>query len=63
MFILASPTDWMPMPVRICWSEKDCSSLRDIGADVDFRRPSRMMVAERRIERMFVIMKDKRVYE
>lgn len=51
------------MPVRICWSEKDCSSLRDIGADVDFRRPSRMMVAERRIERMFVIMKDNRVCE
>jgi hypothetical protein len=49
------------MPVRICWSEKDCSSLRDIGAEVDFRRPSRMMVAERRMESMFVIIKERRV--
>jgi len=52
----------MPIPVRICWSEKDCSSLRLMGAEVDFRRPSRMMVAERRMERMLVIMKERRVW-
>jgi hypothetical protein len=51
----------MPIPVRICWSEKDCSSLRDIGAEVDFRRPSRIMEAERRIERRLVIMKERSV--
>ena len=63
VFIFASPTDWMPMPVRICWSEKDWRSFRDMGAEVDFRRPSRIMVAERRIERMLVIIKESRVYE
>jgi hypothetical protein len=51
----------MPMPVKICWSEKDCSSLRDMGAEVDFRRPRRIMAAERRMERMFVTIKDRSV--
>jgi len=53
----------MPIPVRICWSEKDWRSFREMGAEVDFRRPSRMMVAERRMERMLVIMKERRVCE
>lgn len=34
-----------------------------MGAEVDFRRPSRIMVAERRMERMLVIMKERRVYK
>jgi hypothetical protein len=51
----------MPIPVRICWSEKDWRSLREMGAEVDFRRPRRIIAAERRIERMFVIMKDRSV--
>ena len=63
VFIFARPTDWMPIPVRICWSEKDWRSLRDIGAEVDFRRPRRMMEAERRMESMFVIIKDRSVCE
>jgi hypothetical protein len=32
-----------------------------MGAEVDFRRPSRIMVAESRMERMLVIMKDRSV--
>lgn len=35
--------------------------MRDMGAEVDFRRPRRMMVAESRMERTLVMMKDKRV--
>lgn len=49
------------MPVTICWSEKERSSLRHIGAEVDLRRPSRMMTALRRSERKFVMMNESRV--
>ena len=63
VFIFARPTDWMPIPVRICWSEKDWRSLRDMGAEVDLRRPRRIMAAERRMESMFVIIKDRSVCE
>lgn len=34
-----------------------------MGAEVDFRRPRRIIAAERRMERMFVIMKDRSVCE
>lgn len=61
LFIFANATDWMPIPVRICWSEKDCSSLRHIGADVDFRRPRRIIMAESVIESKLVMMKERRV--
>lgn len=63
VFILARPTDWMPMPVRICWSEKDCRSFRLTGAEVDLRRPRRMMAPESRKETKFVMMKERRVPE
>jgi hypothetical protein len=53
----------MPIPVRICWSEKDWRSLLDMGAEVDLRRPRRIMAAERRMESMFVIIKDRSVCE
>ena len=58
--ILARPTHWMPMPVRICWSENEESSLRHMGAEVDLRSPKRMMIAESSRERKLVIMKDRR---
>lgn len=48
------------MPVMICWSEKESKSFRGIGADVDFRRPRRMMQAERERERKLVMMKERR---
>jgi hypothetical protein len=35
--------------------------LREMGAEVDFRRPRRTMAAARTIESMFVIMKDRSV--
>jgi hypothetical protein len=49
----------MPMPVRICWSEKDCSSFRDMGAEVVLRSPRRMMAPARRKDRRLVIMKER----
>jgi len=52
----------MPIPVRICWSEKDCRSFRHTGAEVDLRRPRKMMMAERKMESRFVIMKERRVW-
>lgn len=60
--ILTSPTDWMPMPVIICWSEKESRSFRGIGALVDFLRLRIIIMALRRRERKFVIMKDRRTY-
>ena len=57
--IFARATHWMPMPVRICWSEKLLSSLRHIGAEVDLRRPRRMIVALRQRQMKFVIMKER----
>lgn len=40
--IFARPTDWIAIPVSICWSEKDRRSLRGIldgyGDEVDSRR-------------------------
>jgi len=50
------------MPVMICWSEKLERSLRGMGAVVDLRRLRRMIVAERKRERKFVIMKERRTW-
>jgi hypothetical protein len=50
------------MPVTICWSEKEDSSLRHMGADVDFRSPKRMIMALRRRESRLVIMKERSVW-
>lgn len=61
VFIFARPTDWMPIPVMICWSEKLRSSFRHIGAEVDFFKPSRMMEELRMRETKFVMMKARRV--
>lgn len=47
----------MPIPVMICWSENERSSLRHIGAEVDFRSPSRMIIALRPRDMKFVMMK------
>lgn len=52
---------WMPMPVTICWSLKERRSFLHSGAEVDLRRPSRMMAALRDSEMKFVIMKERSV--
>ena len=62
VFIFARPTDWIPMPVTICWSEKERRSFRAMGADVLLRRPRRMMVEARRREMQFVTMKERRTW-
>ena len=60
VFIFARPTDWIPMPVTICWSENPSSNFRATGADVDLRRPKRMIIEASKSEMQFVIMKERR---
>lgn len=61
VFILARPMDWIPMPVMICWSENERRSFRHIGAEVDLRRPRRMIMELSRMDMKFVIIKERRV--
>lgn len=60
--ILARPTLWRPMPVIICWSEKDSNSFLNIFASF-FRRSSwKIIIALRIMAIPAVIMKDSRTY-
>jgi len=52
------------MPVRICWSEKERRSLRQMGDEEGGLRDmfERMRVEERRRQVKFVIMKERRTW-
>jgi len=62
--IFARPTHWIPMPVMICWSDSERSSLREMrDREAAWRSSARMIQAERRNARPAVMMKERRTYQ
>lgn len=61
-FIFASATDWMPIPVMICWSEKERSSLRMTLDSVLRLASPRMMTTERKRDVPAVTIKESRTF-
>ena len=62
--ILARPTDWMPIPVMICWSERASKNLRGIFQGSNDGESSRKMISALRARAMKAVMiKERRTCE